>query len=351
MPTLEKIVAQLSASEADTHTHRDFRLLLSSMPTDQFPVSILQNGVKLTNEPPKGVRANLMRNYAEISDTWFESAPKPRIWKKLLFGLCFFHAIVQERKKYGALGWNIKYEFNESDLQVSMELLYMLLQEHSSVPWEALRYLTGEISYGGRVTDEWDRRCLKSILSKYFTPNILEDTYKFSESGTYFALPEAPLSIYRQYVEKLPYTEKPEVFGLHENADITYQAQETDRFLSTILSIQPRLVLSAGPTGPSQVVLSTAVEILKSLPTSLSRDEAQPNLFNLDDFDRMHPMSTFLLQEMYRFNKLLNVIRDSLVEMQKAIKGLVVMSLELEKMFNSILDNQVCTQAQYCCDI
>ena len=121
------------------------------------------------------------------------------------------------------------------------------------MPWEALRYLTGEISYGGRVTDEWDRRCLKSILNKYFTPSILEDAYKFSESGSYFALPEAPLALYRQYIEKLPYSEKPEVFGLHENADITYQAQETDRFLSTILSIQPRLVLSAGPTGPAQV--------------------------------------------------------------------------------------------------
>lgn len=70
MPTLEKIVAALSSSETDTH--RDFRLLLSSMPTDQFPVSILQNGVKLTNEPPKGVRANVLRNYTEMNDAWFE---------------------------------------------------------------------------------------------------------------------------------------------------------------------------------------------------------------------------------------------------------------------------------------
>jgi dynein heavy chain len=110
MPTLDRLIDSITADKV----HRDFRLWLTSMPTPKFPVTILQNGVKMTIEPPNGIKANLMRTYATFTEDFLSGCEKPREWKKLLFSLCFFHAVIQERRKFGPLGWNIPYEFSKS---------------------------------------------------------------------------------------------------------------------------------------------------------------------------------------------------------------------------------------------
>jgi len=91
----------------------------------------------------------------------------------MVFGLCFFHAYVQERKNFGPLGWNVPYEFSESDVEVALTSLKMLCVD-MTIPWKALHYTTCEITYGGRVTDPWDMRCLRTALNKFFSPDALK---------------------------------------------------------------------------------------------------------------------------------------------------------------------------------
>lgn len=106
---MEERVEELGR-ESNTNVHPDFRLWLTSMPSKVFPVPVLQNGIKLTNEPPKGVKANVSRTYNDMGAETLESCPqKPEVWRKLLFSLAFFHAVVQERRKFGPLGWNIRW--------------------------------------------------------------------------------------------------------------------------------------------------------------------------------------------------------------------------------------------------
>ena len=128
MPDLEKIVEEFN--DEGKEINPNFRLFLTSMPAEYFPVSVLQNGLKLTTEPPRGLKANLKKSLQEISSTFIESVQYSKdIWYKLLFGLIFFHAIVQERRKFGPLGFNIRYEFNESDLDISTLTLKLFVND------------------------------------------------------------------------------------------------------------------------------------------------------------------------------------------------------------------------------
>ncbi|XP_041356323.1 dynein heavy chain 6, axonemal-like isoform X2 [Gigantopelta aegis] len=338
MLAMERTVKNLS--ETPDEIHDDYRLFLSSMPAKHFPVSVLQNSVKVTNEPPKGLRANIRRALGELTPSFFEENILGQEWKKMIFGICFFHAIILERKKFGPLGWNIKYEFNDSDRECALLNLQMFTKD-GIIPWDTLFYITGEITYGGRVTDFLDQRCLRTILKTFFSDKTLEPGYQYSPSGTYYAPELNTLQEYRQYVEELPLIDQPEIFGMHENASLAFQMQETAAIVTTILEVQPRM--SSGGTGKSNddIVYELAESILGKLMDKLDIDQANQEMFEPDDKGRLNSLTTVLTQEVDRFNKLLRVIKNSLTQLQKAIKGFVVMSEELEMVYNSFLNNHV----------
>jgi len=342
MPTLEKIC---EGFEESNMIHRDFRLYLTSMPADYFPVPILQNGVKLTIEPPKGLRANLIRSFQTVTDELLSDSPKQAAWRRIGFGLKFFHAIVQERRKFGPLGWNIRYEFNDSDLETSTTITKNMLELEGDVPWDTLLFVIGHINYGGRVTDDKDRRCLLTILEKYVNPEVLDPAYEFSQSGTYkcpLNSDDCSVEEFRSFITDFPLTEAPEVFGMHDNANVSFMQQESEKVLGVVLSIQPREAGGGGGKSPEDVVVEQASEQAARVPPKLDMETADPKTFIIsEETGLMNSLGTCLTQEMARFNGLLKKLNGTLVDLQKAIKGTIVMTGDLDSMFSAFLNNQV----------
>lgn len=135
LPALEKIVESLPARKP----HANFRLWLSSSPSPAFPIAILQRGLKMTTEPPKGLRANLLRLYGTIEEASYAECKTVHKYQRLLFTLAYFHSVLLERRKFRTLGLNIPYDFNDTDFRVSDDLLKSYLDAYKHTPWDALR--------------------------------------------------------------------------------------------------------------------------------------------------------------------------------------------------------------------
>ncbi|KAJ3389327.1 Dynein heavy chain 7, axonemal [Entophlyctis sp. JEL0112] len=336
MSTLEKICEDLSPET----THRDFRLWLTAYPSDKFPVTLLQNGVKMTNEPPKGLRANLIKSY--LSDplnekSFYEGCKQQQAFERLLYSLCFFHAVIQERRQFGPIGWNIPYEFNDTDLRISARQLRNFLNEYEEIPYQALVYLTGQCNYGGRVTDDKDRRTLMTLLDLYYNKNVVNSLrHKLCAINDYIVPEVSNHPAMLKFFESLPLEAKPEVFSLHENADITRNNLETDMFFQAILSTQARTD-SGGSKSNEQIISEVASDMFAKLPPPfdlLLVQQKYPVSYN-------ESMNTVLLQEVIRYRNLVEIVRESLANIQKAIKGLVVMSADVEDVATSILVGKI----------
>ena len=243
-------------------------------------------------------------------------------------------------EQFGPIGWNIPYEFNTSDLRICIRQLRSFLESYETLPMEALNYCTGEANYGGRVTDDKDRRCLNAILRNFYNEDAIVPGYQYQRSGVgqdKYLQPNIPEGAYEDYIASLralPTFASPEVFGLHANAAITKELKETRELFNAILLTQARS--GGGGGGGDDLLASIAEDIASKIPDD----------FDLEAVKAMYPveylqsMNTVLAQELIRFNRLIVIIRNSLANLKKAIKGLVVMDADLEALANALTVGQ-----------
>ncbi|XP_054702769.1 dynein axonemal heavy chain 9 isoform X1 [Grus americana] len=330
LSSLEKKLEQHSEG-----SHRDFRVFISAEPAPSpdshiIPQGILENSIKITNEAPTGMHANLHKALDNFNQDTLEVCTRENEFKSILFALCYFHAVVAERRKFGPQGWNRSYPFNTGDLTISVNVLYNYLEASSKVPYDDLRYLFGEIMYGGHITDDWDRRLCKSYLEEFIKPEMLEGELLLAPG---FPLPgNMDYNGYHQYIDDALPLESPYLYGLHPNAEIGFLTQTSEKLFRVVLEMQPRdtSVGEGGVVTREETVKALLEEMLEKLMDEFNIAELMAKV------EERTPYVVVAFQECERMNILTSEIKSSLKELDLGLKGELTMTSDMENLQNAL---------------
>uniref|UniRef100_A0A8C2LLZ8 Dynein axonemal heavy chain 17 n=1 Tax=Cricetulus griseus TaxID=10029 RepID=A0A8C2LLZ8_CRIGR len=336
LSTLDKKVERFSSG-----SHEDYRVFISAEPAPTpeahiIPQGILENAIKITNEPPTGMYANLHKALDLFTQDTLEMCTKEIEFKCILFALCYFHAVVAERRKFGAQGWNRSYPFNNGDLTISINVLYNYLEANPKVPWDDLRYLFGEIMYGGHITDDWDRRLCRTYLMEFIRVEMLEGEVLLAPG---FQIP--PNLDYKGYHEYIDENLPPESPYLYASS---LELRSVNSGLSTH-RLHPQLPLRAmllGEYCTNQSLPGTGFQVKAVLDEIL---EKIPETFNMAEImakaAEKTPYVVVAFQECERMNILTNEMRRSLKELNLGLKGELTITTDMEDLSTALFYDTV----------
>ena len=209
------------------------------------------------------------------------------------------------------------------------------------------------IVYLGRVTDDFDKRLLKTYVKCWFRDEMFDPSFQFEDK--IYRIPKITrIEDVFEYIDTIPNYDSGKVFGLNPLANdrfvfallsernstfsfvsVRYQEDTTRKVLDTILSIQPKEARGSAGETREAVIYRLANEMLEKLPPDYIPHEVKERLSKLE------PMNIFLRQEIDRFQRLLNAVRQTLIDLKLAIDGTIVMNEELRDALDRMYDAKI----------
>jgi len=343
---VKNLERKLEASQEGAHP--DFRCFLSSepppMPSQQtIPEAILQNSIKISNQPAQSLRANLLRAWQSFDQPFIDQCERKDDFKAVLLALCCFHALVNGRRKFGFIGWSCSniYGFTMGDLaqcaQVTVNMLNARLgpRANEAVPFADLKYIFGEIMYGGHITDKWDRRTCVTYLETLVVPEL------YTEGHQLFAGFDSKVrGNYEDFLHHIDHNlppENPVGFGLHPNADISFLNSECAGLFRSLMEIGGG---SAGGAGASkeEVVGKLVEDLIERLPEDFNMFDIKSRIGPSENYT---PYLVVLLQECERMNGLLGLMRKSLLDLQLGLQGALNISDAMDQQMTAMFLDRI----------
>ena len=328
--------------------HPDFRCFLSSepppLPTQQtIPEAILQNSIKVSNQPAQSLRANLLRAWQAFDQNFIDKCQRKSDFPAVLLSLCCFHALVNGRRKFGFIGWSCSniYGFTMGDLQQCAQVTINMLNARTGsradedIPYADLKYIFGEIMYGGHITDKWDRRTNVTYLETLVIPKLFEDGHELFEG--FKSKVKGNWEDFMNHIDNNLPPENPVAFGLHPNADISFLQNEQSSLFRQLIEISGG---GGGAAGLSKeaVIEKMVVDFLERLPDDFNLFEIKSRI---GPSENLTPYLVVLLQECEKMNGLLGIIRKSLVDLQLGLQGALNISDMMDQQMNSMFLDRI----------
>jgi dynein heavy chain len=208
--------------------------------------------------------------------------------------------------------------------------------------------MVSEVQYGGKITDDLDRRMFNTYAARWLNPTVLEDDFSYTPGTPLAPIPEnfnylihdaLEIESYRKYAATFPDIDSPELFGLHPNADLTFRVKEVTALIDTLAETQPKASGGKGGKSLDELVIEKCDELLEKLPDDYVEDDYVSKIRRLGGMSK--PSNIFLYQEIQRFQRVIASVRHTLKQIKLAVNGEVVMTAELQGAMQDIFNAKV----------
>ncbi|EAN79214.1 dynein heavy chain, putative [Trypanosoma brucei brucei TREU927] len=302
--------------------NQDFRLIITTEPHDLFPTVLLRMSLKMTIEAPPGVKQNLMRSYIMWDEGYLRL--KTKTLSQMLFGLAWFHALLQERRNYVPQGWIKFYEFSLADMKAASDVFCML--SHNNMDWVTLRGMLQNCIYGGRLENVRDEQVLLKLISKIFNEELLVSCTKALHEKLHVPTTSEHSEVVQFIRDNVSDVDTPALLCLPDNADRAVKEQHTDRLREELRSFVHSAGVSASAKDVWRSLLVPVLEVWKN--SGLKGGSTQALSAGQGNYD---PMKVFFISEAGLLREIVESVAAKFADLQCVADGLLMPSAALRE--------------------